>query len=292
MKRYFLLSALIISYLLSEPSAFDAGRLDTDTPYGLTENEKYILNTNNKLQDVNKEVWNLKSQVNKLIEQQEGLTSVLDAVNKKIASTNEAFQTIDENSNFSIEQLKTDLKNLQNYVQESRELEVTNQKNVKTVLAELTSIVDKTTSNYAALEKRIAALENKKTTVNAPANNNEFKSITSEELLKKGEKLFETKNYNGAKPYFQELISRNHRPARSSFILGEIAYFNENWNEAIIQYKKSVGLYDKADYMPKLLYHTAISFDKISETASANQFYKLLKTNYPDSKEAKASPNR
>ncbi|MDR1284723.1 MAG: hypothetical protein LBJ88_00810 [Campylobacteraceae bacterium] len=291
MKRYFLLSALIISCLLSEPSAFDAGRLDTDTPYGLTENEKYVLNTNSKLQDVNKEIWSLKNQVNKLIEQQEGLTSVLDAVNKKIALSAEAIQTTNENSNFSIERLKTDLKNLQDYVQESRELEVANQKNVKTVLAELTSIIDKTNSNYVALEKRLTALEDKKV-ANTPANNSGFKSITSEELLKNGEKLFETKNYNGAKPYFQELVSRNYKPARSSFMLGEIAYFSENWNEAIIQYKKSAGLYDKADYMSKLLYHTAISFDKISDTSSANQFYKLLKASYPDSKEAKVSPNR
>jgi TolA-binding protein len=280
--------------LSSEPSAFDAGRLDANTPYGLTESEKQLLNTNNKLKDVTKDVWNLKSQISKLTEQQEGLISVLDAVNRKIALIGENTQTTNENSNFSIEQLKIDLKNLQTYVEESRNLEVANQENIKKVLEEITSIINKTNLNYAQLEKRISLLESKKTT-NTPAavsSNSEFKSIVSEELLKSGEKLFEAKNYNAAKPYFQELILRNHRPAKSSFILGEIAYFNENWNEAIIQYKKSVGLYDKADYMSKLLYHTAISFDKLSDTASANQFYKLLKTNYPDSKEAKASPNR
>jgi len=39
------------------------------------------------------------------------------------------------------------------------------------------------------------------------------------------------------------------------------------------------------------LYHTAISFDKIGDTQSANRFYKALKVGYPDSKEAKAAPN-
>ncbi|MDR3178297.1 MAG: hypothetical protein LBT96_04860 [Campylobacteraceae bacterium] len=290
MKKHFLISIFTISYLLSEPSAFDAGRLDVNTPYGLTDNEKRLLDTSNKLKDTNKEVLNLKNQVNKLIEQQEGLSSVLDSVNRKIARIGESAQADNENSSSSIRLINAGLENLRAYVEESRKIEITNQENVKKALEEVVSIIDKTNANYIALEKRVAALETKNTP--AANSNNAFKSIDPEELLKSGEKLLEAKKYNEAKPYFQELIARNHRPARSSFMLGEIAYFSENWNEAIVQYKKSAGLYDKADYMPKLLYHTAISFDKIKDTTNANQFYKLLKASYPDSKEAKASPNR
>jgi TolA-binding protein len=291
MKRYFLLTSLIISYLFAEPSAFDAGRLDSNTPYGLTDTEKYLLSTNGKLQSVSQDVENLKIQINRLAEQQEGATSVLDSVNAKIASINRIAQSSEYNS--SIEQLKIDLKSLQAYVQESREMEIANQENIKKVLGELTSVVDKTNANYLALDKRVAAIEGKKsTTTTVAVNNSAFSSITSEDLMKEGERLFEAKEYDKAKPYFQELATRSHKPARSSFVLGEIAYFNENWNEAIVQYKKSAELYDKAAYMPKLLYHTAISFDKIKDTASANQFYKLLKTAYADTPEAKASPNR
>jgi TolA-binding protein len=283
----------MISYLFSvEPSAFDAGRLDTNIPYGLTESEKQLLNTNNKLQDVTKDVGNLKNQVGRLIEQQEGATSVLDSVTSKIAQINRALQSSE--NNLSIEQLKSDLKNLQDYVQESRELEIANQENVKKVLQEVTAMIDKTNSNYLSLEKRVADIEGKKTSAqqSTATGNSAFKSISADNLLKEGERLFEAKDYNKSKPYFQELSLRNHRPARSSFVLGEIAYFNENWNEAIVQYKKSAELYDKAAYTPKLLYHTAISFDKIKDTASANQFYKLLKSSYPDTVEAKASPSR
>lgn len=81
-------------------------------------------------------------------------------------------------------------------------------------------------------------------------------------------------------------------PARSNYYLGEIAYKKEQWRTAIKHYKISIDLYDKADYIPKLLYHTAISFDKIGEPSNANPFYNALKTNYPNSKEAKAAPNR
>ncbi|MDR0579965.1 MAG: hypothetical protein LBG21_05120 [Campylobacteraceae bacterium] len=327
MKKYFLLFIFTISYLLSEPSAFDAGRLD----YGLTENEKQLKqllskidkleNTNkeilslknevsnlknqiNKFENANKEVFSLRNEVNKMIERQEGLASVLDSINRKITLVGETAQTESENSSLSIKQLKAGLKDsqvylkdLQAYVEESREIELINQENVKKVFEEIASVIDRTNADYIELEKRVVALENKAAIIHTPStpavkNDIDFKSMSSEELLKSGEKLFEEKNYNEAKPYFQELISRNHRPARSNFVLGEIAYFDENWNEAIVQYKKSAGLYDKADYMPKLLYHTAISFDKIGEKTNANQFYRLLKAIYPNSSEAKVSPNR
>jgi TolA-binding protein len=87
-------------------------------------------------------------------------------------------------------------------------------------------------------------------------------------------------------------VKKNYKPARSNFYLGEIAYKKEQWRTAIKHYKISIDLYDKADYIPRLLYHTAISFDKIGEPSNANAFYKALKTNYPNSKEAKASPDR
>ncbi len=58
-------------------------------------------------------------------------------------------------------------------------------------------------------------------------------------------------------------------------------------------YQKSQAPNSKdTDYMAKLLYHTAISFDKVGDTARANGFYQALKAQYPQSAEAKAAPNR
>ena len=44
--------------------------------------------------------------------------------------------------------------------------------------------------------------------------------------------------------------------------------------------------------MPRLLYHTAISLDKVGQPSEANKFYSALKKAYPDSPEAKAAPER
>ena len=113
MKRYFLSYLIVISYLFSaEPSAFDAGRLDSNNPYGLTETEKYLLNTSNKLQNITKSVGNIQIQIDKLNEQQEGITSVLDGVNIKIASMTKTIQTYEANLTSSVEQLKTELNDL------------------------------------------------------------------------------------------------------------------------------------------------------------------------------------
>jgi TolA-binding protein len=285
----FIWSFLFTATLLNgEPSAFDAGKLDSNSPYGLTESEKYLLNTNKKIELLSTELAKLKIQANTAIEKSEGAASLLDSLSSKVASISQSVQAMDINRS----ELENRLNELDKYIKENRNLQVANQETVKNVLTELTAMVDTLSANYAALDKRIAALEGKKTTTTTPAKSQFGANISSEELSKEGERLFANKEYGNAKKYFTELLARGYKPARNSYMLGEVEYFSEKWSEAIVNYKKSVKLYDKADYMPRLLYHTAISFDKLSDTASANQFYKLLKTDYPDSKEAKASPNR
>ncbi|MDR1975977.1 MAG: hypothetical protein LBQ18_03195 [Campylobacteraceae bacterium] len=258
------------------------------------------------------ELLRVKTTVNAAVEKSGGAVSLMDGLSDKIASISQNIQNIGANQSVlnskvfndivslqkDIGYIRNDIGELNKYIKESRDLELANQQTVKTVLMELASMVDALSANYNALDKRIAELESKKaasvaTTPAAVVAKNEFSAnITSEELSKEGERLLASKEYNNAKKYFSALVARGYKPARNNYLLGEAEYFSENWSEAIINYKKSVKLYDKADYMPRLLYHTAISFDKIKDITSANQFYKLLKATYPDSKEARASPDR
>ena len=111
-------------------------------------------------------------------------------------------------------------------------------------------------------------------------------------VLELADKAYKDKKYSDAKKAFALLLDKNYKPAYANFMLGEIAYNSKQYADAIPYYRASVNLYDKGSYMPKLLYHTAISCDKIGDTANANKFYAALKQAYPDSAGAKVAPTR
>jgi TolA-binding protein len=101
--------------------------------------------------------------------------------------------------------------------------------------------------------------------------------------------LFKKDYFTKAIPMFEELIALNFKPAANNYYLGEIWYYRDKYNDAISHFKTSAMLYDKADYMPKLLLHSAISFEKVKDFANAANFYSSLIDIYPDSKEAKTA---
>merc|ERR1711916_2813 len=90
-----------------------------------------------------------------------------------------------------------------------------------------------------------------------------------------------------AKPIFLKLVEENYRPAESNYYLGEISYYRKQYKTAIKYFKKSALLYDKAKYMPRLLLHSAISFEKTGDIENASVFYNTLLDNFPNSSEAK-----
>ncbi len=294
MKRYsfYLLPLLVATSLINaEPSAFGAGDINSANPYGLTENEKQILNVKKHIEDVDVHVKTIDNQINTVNEQIDGMRSVFDGLNSKIQNIDQSIKLLNGNNNETLSSLVSEMQELKNYMDKSREIESTNNENIKKTLKDLTANIEKnyvSKSSFSALEARILALESKKPTSDASI----FSKMDNAEVLKVGEELFAEKKYADAKPYFEYLLSKNYRPARSNFVLGEIEYFAENHSKAIPYYKKSAELYQDAAWMPKLMYHTAISFDKIKDKENADQFYKALKETFPNSEEAKVSPNR
>ena len=122
--------------------------------------------------------------------------------------------------------------------------------------------------------------------------NPDFSKKANKDVMSDAISLFNAGKTSEAAEQFEYFVKKGHKPAASNFYLGEIAYKQKAYSTAIQYYQKSIQSNDKADYTAKLLYHTAISFDKIGDTQSANRFYKALKAGYPDSSEAKAAPNR
>ena len=114
-------------------------------------------------------------------------------------------------------------------------------------------------------------------------------TLSNAELLEKAKDLFTKDYFTPAIPIFEDLIAKNYKPAESNFYLGEIWYYRKRYNDAINYFKKSALLYDKASYMPKLLLHSAISFENIKDLENAASFYSTLINVYPNSTEAQTA---
>lgn len=261
-----------------EVSVFSAGNVNSNNPYGLTENEQLLLKNKQT-------VDNVKMHLDTTQENIEGLRSVVEGTNDRISNLEnrvadlEIRKTGKASNNGEFAQMKSDIAWLK---------------------AQIEQINKQLNSNAVPVKKNSEAKSQDKAEVtsNSNANSEDTKSTNGFEnkpladVLQEADSLYSKKDYSSAKERYEFLVSKNYKSAKSNFMLGEIGYFSKDYAGAINQYKKSIALNEKGDYTPKLLYHTAISFDKIGDTDSGTKFYNALRAAYPDSPEAKASPNR
>ncbi|ELJ5538709.1 tetratricopeptide repeat protein [Campylobacter coli] len=315
MKKIFSVALIGATLLYAESSAFGAGDLTSDSPYGLTSGEKLL---KEKLDTLSNNDAQVNSRISEIEQRVEGLQSTLEGINSQYAKSNSRLTQLETNFEAMENNLSTELQNLKAYVEESRKIQDTNNKQIKKILAELSSLVDSINANYVSKDdlndfnlsakntlviptsddKNVTSLKENNASV-IPVKEKEVKQIDDSWKKKKNNEILDLaikdlndNSYENSKTKLNYLISKQYKPARANFWLGEIEYKQKKYNNAIAYYKTSSALSTKGDYFPKLLYHTAISLDKIGDPKTANGFYKALKTNYPNSPEAKASPNR
>ncbi|EAJ5686748.1 hypothetical protein L8Y03_03815 [Campylobacter lari] len=315
------------TFLHAEISAFDAGKVDTKTPYGLTQNEKLQYENQERLRALNEYYTNLTSKINTAVENIEGLQSVTEGLNAQYSKANTKLLSLEETYQNFDANITQEIQNLRAYVEENRQIQEKNHQEIQKVLSEITTLINKINDDYISKEdmnktisffqSEIARVQsqtkitpvvpvvdddNKTEEVIQDVNETQdevievkddsWKKLQSSEILKKAIEETNKNQFEDAKEKFEYLISIHYKPARSTFWLGEIRYKQQDYAGALGFYKKSSAISTKGDYVPKLLYHTAISLDKVGDPKSANKFYKALKTAYPDSPEAKVSPDR
>ncbi|EAK0979140.1 hypothetical protein A0Z39_01145 [Campylobacter lari] len=315
------------TFLYAEISAFDAGKVDTKTPYGLTQNEKLQYENQERLKALNEYYTNLTSKINTAVENIEGLQSVTEGLNAQYSKANTKLLSLEENYQNFDANITQEIQNLRAYIEENRQIQEKNHQEIQKVLGKITTLINKINDDYISKEdmnqtitffqSEIARVQNQiKITPVAPVvsddnktqeiiqdanktqdevievKDDSWKKLQSSEILKKAIDETNKNQFEDAREKFEHLISIHYKPARSTFWLGEIRYKQQDYAGALGFYKKSSAISTKGDYVPKLLYHTAISLDKVGDPKSANKFYKALKTAYPDSPEAKVSPDR
>ena len=290
MRLALLFSLLLLPFSLpaDEPSAFGAGNLDSDNPYGLTTSEKKI-HQNNKTLKLNKRKLNSnQNDIESLRERIDGLQSVLESIAMKSQKNKVALGDMSksrENEGVSTQErlvlLETQI--------------VTNGENIvqlKTAIEELSKLMDEQSASFVSKEEHNALVED----VNA------FKVLVAGELKKKSKrsssnqssgdlatqakKNYDNKNYSKALNDYKELVNRKYKPAYGHYMIAQCYFAKKDYGKSIAHYKESAARYKKASYMPTLMLRTAYSMSKVGETANAKKFYNAVIAKYPGSVEA------
>ena len=294
-KKVFLLSCALPTLLLSaEPSAFGAGDLNSPTPYGLTSNEKVILDTKKKLNKVAVKSNNQANELDSLRERIDGLQSVIESLSRK-AHNNKITLKREKEENLLKSQSSSQ------YEQRLSESIEENSKNIvqlKVVINEISLLIDSINAKYVSKQefntlvddvnsfKALVAKEFKSNT-SSTGSTSKLDKMSSSDVYKKANAFYKKKYYTDAIKYFEHLIKKSYKPAYAHYMIGEMNYKRKNYSNAISYFKKSSSLYSKASYMPNLMLHTAVSMHKSGDKTHAKAFFEAIVAKYPNSAEAK-----
>lgn len=295
----FLLAAFLLPFplLASEPSAFGAGDLDSDNPYGLTSSEKSILKNKKTLDSIKQKSYANENQVGSLLERVDGLQTVIEGLNEKSEKNRIELKSITDQ--FGADDSFTQL---QSVVKENQEISKANEANIvklRAVLDEFSKLLDSINSDYVSKKEFNALvtdvnefkglmgkeLRSKSKAKAAPAD----KEISSAELAKMAKANYDRQRYTKAIIQYSTLIERKYKPAMSNYMIGEMWYYRKDYGKAISYFKESAKLYDKASYMPTLLLHSAISMENTGDDKNAQMFFSAIVAKYPDTKAAKTA---
>ncbi len=266
--KYFIAGILLAAVLVQadEPSAFGAGSMDSSNPYGLTQTERSVVENRQVSLSNQKLIRQQALKIEQLQETVEGLRTVIDSISSKIGQTGQKLSEI----------------NAQNSKADATE--------VAAMQAQIDTLKKKSENNYQkinqALKNLTAAMGNSKKSSKKKETKAKTKVKSNSAIIQRAISDYRAKRYSKAKKSFQLLAANNYKPAKTHYYLGEIAYYQKNYEEAIAYFKKSVGFYDQASYMPTLLLHTALSFKNLGDNENAQRFFDTILTSYPESSQA------
>ena len=298
MNRFTLTASLAVTVPLllssAEPSAFGAGNLDSPNPYGLTSNEKVILENKKTLRKVEVKSNNQANEVDSLRERLDGLQNIIESLSRKSHNNKVNLQKINDQN---VEESQT----TDEYEKRLSEITQSNAQNIakiNSIIPELSKLIDNINVTYVTKDefnslvndvnkfKSLMAKE-LKNGVKSSSKKSKFTSMSNKDIAIQAKKYFDKKYYTDSIKHYSYLIEKNYKPALAHYMIGEMNYRRKNYANAISYFKKSVSLYDKASYMPNLMLHTALSMKNSGDDKNANAFFKGLVLKYPDSIEAK-----
>ena len=301
-KTFLLLPFVLLSLSADEPSVFGAGDLSSPSPYGLTQTEKFIVENRNSLQVIKKSTNANTNEIESLKNKLDGFESIIEGLSQKSQKNKISFSSWLATYDMDNAEMKASFTAaIQESEKKQNEINVAFQKDLEkltAVITELSQVIDTINTSYVSKDelnkvivdvnafKSLLLTELKK--VNKPFVD-PLSKLENFEIEKKAFDFYKKRKYIMAIEYYEYLIQKNYKPARSHYMLGEIYYKRKNYKKAVDYFKESATRYSKAKYMPALMLHSALSMKKLSDNKNAEKFLKALVSKYPNSKEAKVA---
>ncbi len=260
-----------------EPSAFEAGNLDSPNPYGLTKSEKAILANKKEIDTIKKSVYSMQSKLNTLQEKVAGIESIVEGLDEGF---NEIKKELKSSKN---EEISQEIALLKKDLNATVSMQKENFKQIRIILKEITSMIDKINATYVSKNELKKELQK----IFQQLGKNSLKSLSGSKLYQMAHRAYKKKDFAKARELFEMSAAKQYKPAASNFYAGESCYYSKDYACAVEHYKKSASLYAKASYMPTLLLHTAISLEKLGQKKEAKKFFNTLIKLYPKTKAAK-----
>lgn len=279
--------SLFLTLSASEPSVFGAGDLNNPNPYGLTHEEKLILENKKELQAVIQKNNAQGVKVETVTERLDGMQGIIEGIAQKSHDQTLAIQKIQE-SMAGDSNTSEILDDLSKQVTVNRE----NITQLKTLLEELSSIVDGINTNYVTKEQFAQLLKQLKVNVPTTASTSLPVKMDNKGIEQEGYKLFDQKKYSEAQTYFEQMVQKKYKVSEALFMIGEVYFEQKKYKDAVGYYKESAARNEKALYMPTLLLHSGISMEKTGDNATAKAFYQATISKYSGSGAAKEAQER
>lgn len=290
--------------LVAEPSAFELQS-------GATKKElKNLQTTNKNLENI---AIDYNTRIQTLEQSQEGLQSVIEGQSLRIKNLLDLangqemrIKTLESNldsASATISELQTQVKSLTTKLNEMSALNAKANSEILKKLESIDSTAQPKTSQQKAGqpkadEAKVADSKSGEPSTAKSANDasasespKEFKHLPKKEVYEQAQKLYRQKGFEAASERYKWLAEGEYKSAFCYYMLGEIAYKQAKYKEAIIFFKRSVAIDSEASYMPVVLWHTAWSFKYTKDTQNYEKFLDLLIGSYPDSEQGKKAKN-
>ena len=283
--------------LAQEVSVFGAGNIASENPYGLTENEQVLLSNKKRVDEV-------ESKLNSYSEDMIGVKSVVEGTNPQIVKLESRVSDLEIRTTGKVSKLankqtsvvtEQDILGLRNDIADlKRQVEIINQKleiNVKKNSEVVVTTKNQPKKEFTKKQEALPQPNKLETKETQTKNTNKvvaFDDMKPSEIEKIAHRLFNENKYIESKIHYEYLASKKYNLAKTGFVLGEIAFNQKSYANAIKNYQEGIKNDDKADYMPKLLLNAGISLEKIGDKNNADKFFKVLKSQFPSSPQAKS----